>query len=150
MLVYTARVIRDTLHEDFARKQESQGSSDRAFAIVFAVFLVLVGFSPWRTHHQMRWWAFLVAGLFLFVGILKPFWLRPLNMYWTELGLLMGRIVSPVITAVLFYAVVTPTALLFRMLRKDPLRLSRDPVARSYWIERHPPGPAPETMTNQF
>jgi len=150
MLVYTARVIRDTLHEDFARKQESQGSSDRAFAIVFAVFLVLVGFSPWRTHHQMRWWAFAVAGLFLFVGILKPFWLRPLNMYWTKLGLLMGRIVSPVITAVLFYAVVTPTALLFRMLRKDPLRLSRDPVARSYWIERHPPGPAPETMTNQF
>jgi Saxitoxin biosynthesis operon protein SxtJ len=143
-------VIRDTLHEDFARKQESQGSSDRAFAIVFAVFLVLVGFSPWRTHHQMRWWAFPVAGLFLFVGILKPFWLRPLNMYWTKLGLLMGRIVSPVITAVLFYAVVTPTALLFRMLRKDPLRLSRDPVARSYWIERHPPGPAPETMTNQF
>ena len=150
MLVYTARVIRDTLHEDFARKQESQGSSDRAFAIVFAVFLVLVGFSPWRTHHQMRWWAFPVAGLFLFVGILKPFWLRPLNMYWTKLGLLMGRIVSPVITAVLFYAVVTPTALLFRMLRKDPLRLARDPEARSYWIERQPPGPAPATMTNQF
>ena len=150
MLVYTARVIRDTLHEDFARKQESQGSSDRAFAIVFAVFLVLVGFSPWRTHHQMRWWAFPVAGLFLFVGILKPFWLRPLNMYWTKLGLLMGRIVSPVITAVLFYAAVTPTALLFRILGKDPLRLSRDPEARSYWIERQPPGPAPETMTNQF
>jgi Saxitoxin biosynthesis operon protein SxtJ len=150
MLVYTLIVIRDTLHEDFARKQESQGSSDRGFAIVFAVFFVLVGFSPLRTHHQMRWWAFPVAGLFLFVGILKPVWLHPLNKYWTKLGLLMGRIVSPVITAVLFYAVVTPTALLFRILGKDPLRLSRDPAARSYWIERHPPGPAPETMTNQF
>src|ERR1700745_1341206 len=150
MLVYTARVIRGTRHGAFAQKQESQGAPDRAFAIVFSVFLVLVGFSPWRTHHQMRWWAFPVAGLFLFVGILKPFWLRPLNMYWTKLGLLMGRIVSPVITAALVYAVGAPRALIFRMLRKDPLRLSRDPVARSYWIERHPPGPAPETMTNQF
>ncbi len=143
-------MIRDTLHEDFGRKQESQGSSDRAFGIVFAVFFALLGFSPLRTHHPLRWWALPVAGLFLFVGILKPIWLRPLNKYWTKLGLLMGRIVSPVITAVLFYGVVTPTALLFRMLGKDPLRLSRDPEARSYWIERQPPGPAPETMTNQF
>jgi len=141
---------RDTLHEDLARKQAGQSSSDRAFAFVFAVFFGLVGLSPLRAHHPMRWWAFPIAGLFLFVGILRPAWLHPLNKYWTKLGLLMGRIVSPVITAAVFYAVVTPTALLFRILGKDPLRLSRDPEARSYWIERQPPGPAPETMTNQF
>jgi hypothetical protein len=141
---------RDTLHEDFARKQEGQGSSDRGFAFVFAVFFGLVALSPLRTHHAVRSWAFWVAGLFLFIGILRPALLHPLNKYWTKLGLLMGRIVSPVITAVLFYAVVTPTALLFRILGKDPLRLSYDAEARSYWIERQPPGPAPETMTNQF
>src|ERR1700739_4504897 len=118
---------RDTLHEDFARKQEGQGSSDRAFAFVFAVFLALVGLSPLRTHHPIRCWAFPIAGLFLLIGILKPVWLRPLNKYWTKLGLLMGRIVSPVITAVLFYAVVTPTGFLFRIMGKDPLRLSGDP-----------------------
>jgi len=141
---------RNTLHEDFTRKQEGQGSSDRAFAFVFAVFFVLFGLSPLRTHHPMRSWAFPIAGLFLFIGILRPVWLHPLNKYWTKLGLLMGRIVSPLVTAVVFYAVVTPTALLFRVLGKDPLHLSRDSGARSYWIERQPPGPAPETMTNQF
>ena len=140
---------RDTLHEDFARKQEGQGSSDRAFAFVFAVFFGLVALSPLRAHHPMRWWAVPIAGLFLLSGF-ETVWLRPLNKYWTKLGLLMGRIVGPVITAVLFYAVVTPTGLLFRILGKDPLRLSHDPEARSYWIERQPPGPAPETMTNQF
>jgi len=66
-LIYTSKVIRDTLHEDFGRKQESQGSSDRAFAIVFAIFFALVSFSPLRTPHPVRWWAFPVAGLFLFV-----------------------------------------------------------------------------------
>jgi hypothetical protein len=139
-----------SLHEDLSRKQESQGSSDRAFGIVFAVFFVMVGLSPLRAHHPMRSWAFPVAGLFLLVGTLKPVWLRPLNKYWTKLGLLIGRIVSPIITAILFYAVVTPTALLFRILGKDPLHLARDSEARSYWIERQPPGPAPETMRNQF
>jgi hypothetical protein len=143
-------VIRDTLHENLGRKQDIRGSSDRAFAIVFAIFFAVVGLSPLRTHHPIRGWAFPIAGLFLFVGILKPILLRPLNKYWTKLGVLMGRIVNPVMTALLFYAVVTPTALLFRILGKDPLRLSRDPGARSYWIERQPPGPAPETMTNQF
>jgi hypothetical protein len=143
-------VIHDNLHEDFARKQEGRGSSDRAFGIVFAVCFALVALSPLRTHHPIRWWAFPVAGLFLLIGLLKPVWLRPLNKHWTKLGLLMGRIVSPVITAVLFYAVVTPTGILFRLFGKDPLCRSRDPEARSYWIERRPPGPAPETMTNQF
>jgi len=143
-------MIRDTLHEDFARKQEGEGSSDRAFAFVFAVFFGVIGLSPLRAHHPMRWWAFPIAGSFLFVGVLKPVWLHPLNEYWTKLGLLIGRIVSPMVTAMLFYTVVTPTALLFRILGKDPLRLSRDPQVGSYWIERQPPGPAPETMTNQF
>jgi hypothetical protein len=143
-------MTRNTLHEDFARKQEGQGSSDRAFGFVFAVFFVLVGLSPLRAHHPVRWWAFLVAGLFLVAGTVTPALLHPLNKYWTKLGLLMGRIVSPVVTAVLFYAVVTPTALLFRIMGKDPLRLARDPEAQSYWIDRRPPGPAPETMANQF
>ena len=143
-------MIRDTLHEDFARKQEGEGSSDRAFAFVFAVFFGVIGLSPLRAHHPMRWWAFPIAGLFLFVGVLKPVWLHPLNKYWTKLGLLIGRIVSPMVTAMLFYTVVTPTALLFRILGKDLLRLTRDPQVGSYWIERKPPGPAPETMTNQF
>jgi len=149
-MVYTLRMKRYSLHEDLNRKQESQGSSDRAFGIVFAVFFAVVALLPLRAHHPVRWWAFSVAGLFVLVGLLKPALLHPLNKYWTKLGLLMGRIVSPLITAVLFYAVVTPTALLVRILGKDPLRLIHDPAARSYWIERQPPGPAPETMTNQF
>jgi hypothetical protein len=143
-------MTRNAFHEDLGRKQEGQGSSDRAFAFVFAVFFSCVGLSLLRAHHPVRWWAFVVAGLFLVAGIVKPAWLSPLNKYWTKVGVLMGRIVGPVVTAVLFYAVVTPTALLFRIMGKDPLRLSRDPEARSYWIEREPPGPAPETMANQF
>jgi hypothetical protein len=58
--------------------------------------------------------------------------------------------VNPVVTGLLFFLVVTPTGFLFRLLGKDPLRLAFDAETRSYWIERRPPGPAPETMRNQF
>jgi hypothetical protein len=149
-MVYTYSMVRYSLHEDLHRRQEGRGSSDRSFGIVFGIFFVLVGLSPLRSHHPIRWWAFLLAGLFLAVAFLKPAWLRPLNKIWTKLGILMGRVVSPVITALLFYLVVTPTGLLFRLFGKDPLRLAFEPGAKSYWIERKPPGPLPETMTNQF
>jgi hypothetical protein len=149
-MVYTEAMGRESLHEDLHRRQEGRGSSDRSFGIVFGIFFVLVGLSPLRSHHPIRWWAFALAGLFFAVAFLKPAWLRPLNAIWTKLGLLMGRVVSPVITALLFYLVVTPTGLLFRLFGKDPLRLAFEPGAKSYWIERKPAGPLPETMTNQF
>jgi len=149
-MVYTVQMIRDNLHEDFARKQEGRASSDRAFGVVFAAFFVIVALLPLRHHHPMRLWALPLTAMFLLIALLKPTLLSPLNKYWTKLGLLMGRIVSPVVTAILFYLVVTPTALLFRLMGKNPLRLAFEPQAQSYWIVRRPPGPAPETMANQF
>jgi hypothetical protein len=137
-----------SLHEDFRRKQEGQGGSDRGFGIVFAIFFTLIALLPLRAHHPVRWWGLPVAALFLGIALLQPVWLRPLNRIWTKLGLLLGRVVSPVVTGVVFFLVVTPIGLLFRILKKDPLRLA--PSAGTYWIPRQPPGPAPETMRNQF
>ena len=141
---------RVSLHEDLDRRQEGQGSSDRAFGIVFCVFFALVGVSPLRVHHPPRWWALGASAFFLVVALVQPTWLAPLNRVWTTIGMLMGRVISPVITGLLFYAVVTPLAILFRSLKKDSLHLRSDPAAPSYWIPRHPPGPPPETMRNQF
>jgi len=139
-----------SLHEDFRRKQEGQGGSDRGFGIVFAIFFTLIGLLPLRAHHPVRWWALGLAGLFLAGALLKAAWLHPLNLVWTKLGILLGRVVSPVVTALLFFLVVTPIGFLFRLLEKDPLRLASSPGATSYWIARETPGPAPETMRNQF
>jgi hypothetical protein len=73
-----------------------------------------------------------------------------LNRLWLRFGLLLNRIVSPIVLGFLFYAVITPTGMIIRRAGRDPLRLQWDANAASYWIERRPPGPAPETMSNQF
>lgn len=137
-------------HEEFTTKRTVKGSSDRAFALVFAAFFVLLGLAPLWKKHAMRPWALAIAALFLAIGILFPAWLHPLNQAWTKLGLLLGRVVSPIVMGLLFFIVVAPMALLFRLLGKDPLRLRVDAAAGSYWIERRPAGPSPETMSNQF
>ena len=84
------------------------------------------------------------------MALAAPGVLRPANRAWMKLGQLIGRITNPIITALLFFLVFTPVALVMRLMKKDPLRLGRSPDAASYWIERQPPGPEPGSMTRQF
>lgn len=140
------------MHEDFTRKETVQGSSDRSFGFVMAAFFGLVALFP-LLHgplSSIRWWALVVAAAFLAAALLWTAPLRPLNRAWLKFGLLLSKIVSPIVMMVLFYATVTPIGVLMRWTGKDPLRLRRNAAAASYWIPREPPGPAPDSMKQQF
>ncbi len=137
-------------HEDFSRGAEDRGSSERSFGIVFAVVFLVIGLWPLTGGAGVRWWAVGVAGMVLALGLGRPALLAPLNRAWTRFGLALGKITSPLVTGLLFYLVVTPLGIVLRVLGKDPLRLRLEPGAKSYWIERRPPGPAGDTMRHQF
>jgi hypothetical protein len=66
------------------------------------------------------------------------------------LGIVLYKMVNPVVMALLFFSTIMPIGLLIRLCGKDPLRLRRDPTATSYWIARETSGPPAETMRNQF
>jgi hypothetical protein len=88
--------------------------------------------------------------MFLALALLRPRTLAPLNKLWLMLGLALHACISPVVMTLLFYTTVTPVGLLLRLLGKDVLRLRIDRAGPTYWIERQPPGPAPDTMRRQF
>ena len=106
-----------------------QASSDRSFGLVIATFFLIVTFWPLVHAKPVRWWALGVAAVFAVLALLWTPALAPLNKLWTKLGILLYKIVSPVVLGLLFYVTVTPIALLMRLLGKDPLRLRRDPDA---------------------
>ena len=137
-------------HESFDRRGTVKSSSDRAFGIVFATLFLLVGVLPLFSGGGSRAWALAVAAMFVAAALLRPALLAPLNRLWTRFGLLLHKIVSPVVLGIMFFAVITPMAWIQRALGKDSLRLRFDREARSYWVDRQPPGPPPETLTNQF
>ena len=136
-------------HEDLKRAQDLRGSSDRAFGLVLAAVFVVLSLSPLRTGGRVRVPALCVAGALLLIALVRPVLLHTLNRAWTMLGLLLGQIVNPVVTAVLFFLVFTPIGFISRLLGNDPLRLKM-PQADTYWIRRQPPGPRPDTMSKQF
>lgn len=137
-------------HEDLTREQEVEGSSDRSFGVVFAVVFLVIACWPMWQGGAPRWWSVGVAAVFGLIALVRPVLLAGLNRQWLKLGILLGKVVSPIALGLLFYGVLTPLGALMRLSGKDPLRLRLDRGADSYWIRREPPGPAPDSMTNQF
>ena len=137
-------------HERLDSDEEIKGSSNRAFGLVMAAAFAIGGLAPLVRGHAPRWWCLGITAAFLVVALAKPALLAPLNRLWMAFGLLLHRIVSPVVMGLVFYGVVTPIGLLMRLLGKDLLRLRLDRPGPSYWIERRPPGPAPDSMPRQF
>jgi hypothetical protein len=137
-------------HEDLNREEIVEGSSDRSFGLVFAVAFSVIAAWPMRLGQTPHWWAFVVAGAFASLAIVKPAWLGIANRQWTQLGVLLGKITSPIALGVLFYAVITPIGMLMRLVGNNPLRLQNDKAADTYWIRRTPPGPPRDSLNNQF
>ena len=137
-------------HEALTRHEPAEPPSERSFAVVFTVFFTLVALWPLVKGRPWRPWALSLAAVILIAGWLAPSVLRVPNLLWFKLALLLNRVVSPVVIGLLFFVVVTPFAVVLRWLGKDLLRLRPRSDASTYWIDRNPPGPPPESMVEQF
>ncbi len=137
-------------HEDFSRTHEVKASSNRSFGWVFTAVFLVVAVWPLFSGGMVRWWSLFIAAAFALVTIAVPKLLALPNRLWLRFGLLLNRIISPVVLAFLFYIVVTPMGALMRVFGRDNLRLQRDDLDTSYWIKRDPPGPKPESLNHQF
>ena len=137
-------------HERVYAEATVKGSSDRTFGFVLAVVFLVIGLAPLAGGADVRIWASILAAVFLVLAIARPASLGPLNRVWTRFGLLLHKIMSPLVMGVIFYFSITPIGVFLRLIGKSTLGLRPDPEMETYWIERRPPGPPPETMRNQF
>ena len=138
------------MHESLDREDDIKVGTERGFGIVFACVFVVVGLWPLLDSTPIRWWAIIVAAVFVICAFLIPIALRPLNILWFKIGMLMYKVVNPLTMAMLYYFTVVPMGLVMKMFGKDPLSRSFDKTVSTYWIDREPPGPDPESMKCQF
>lgn len=138
------------LHETLHRDEVIEGPSDRKFGLTIGAVVTAIAVFRFVFHHNYwEWW--LGVGLaFVLLGLVWPVVLHPLNRAWMLLGMVLYKIVNPVVMALLFFSTITPVGFLMRLSGKDPLRMRRDAAATSYWIKREPPDPATASMRNQF
>ncbi|MGA7386299.1 MAG: hypothetical protein WBW81_16870 [Methylocella sp.] len=138
-------------HETVTSFRRVSLGSNRRFGLAFAVVFAILGL--WPLVHRAgspKWPLIALSTAILAVALLRPRWLKPLNRGWFKLGLALNRIAGPVVMAILFFGAVVPLGWYLRRKGEDLLRLDMKPQARTYWIDREPPSPAPDSMKKQF
>ena len=120
--------------------------TNKSFGIFFFLFFLIVSIFPLFKDGNIRIWSLIIALFFLILGLMNSKILSPLNKIWFKFGLLLGRIVSPLVMVIIFFLVVTPIRLLMRILNKDLLNLKFN-KSKSYWIEKNE---QKSKMKNQF
>tara|TARA_X000000368_G_C22576364_1_gene513039 strand:- start:9 stop:398 length:390 start_codon:yes stop_codon:yes gene_type:complete len=120
--------------------------SNRSFGIVFSIAFLLISLYPLINGENLRLWSLIISIVFFVLGIVNSNLLKPLNKLWFKFGLLLGKIISPFIMGMIFFVVVTPIAILMRLLRKDLLNLKFN-KNNTYWIKKSGPK---SKMKNQF
>jgi hypothetical protein len=109
----------------------------REFGLVTGgIVALLFGlFFPWLLDRPIPWWPWIIFGVLAALGLAVPMALKPVYRTWMKFGLLMSKIMTPLIMGIVFFLTVTPMALLMRLLGKDYMARRLDRSAQSYRIE---------------
>jgi len=135
-------------HETVRGADVIEPGSDRSFGLIVGGIFAVIGAYQYLTGSSLFAWFLLPGAILVLLGLARPAVLHPLNIAWMRLGLLLGRVVTPIVMFLVFVVSIVPIGLILRVMGKDPLKLKRQ--ASSYWIERTPPGPSPESLEDQF
>jgi hypothetical protein len=122
--------------------------SERSTGFVFAGMAAIVS-GLWYRHPSICIPAGVISLGFLFVSLLAPSVLRPLNLLWFRLSMLLYKIVNPVVMLLMYVLAIVPTGLIMQRLR-DPLRTKRQSGQATYWVENLPGPSGGGSMKNQF
>jgi hypothetical protein len=140
-------------HEDWGRREAVEGGSDRGFGLTVGGILLLIAAVRAGLHGGVGVLEPALAGIgavLVLLGLVAPGSLAGLNRAWTRLGLVLFKVVNPLVLGLIFLTTIVPIGLIMRACGHDPLRRRFEPQASSYWVRREPPGPAPESMVQQF
>ena len=111
-------------------------SSNRSFGILF--FLVFLGFGLWTLTKEMspNIYLIIISAIFLILGLLNSKLLSPLNNLWIKFGEILGKVIAPIVMAVVYFLILTPISLLVRLFGKDLIEMKFNNNVKSYWIKR--------------
>tara|TARA_B100000686_G_C16387415_1_gene760670 strand:- start:33 stop:419 length:387 start_codon:yes stop_codon:yes gene_type:complete len=120
--------------------------SNKNFGLVFSVIFLIIALWPLLDNNEIRVWSIILSIVFFIFGILNSKILNPFNKIWTKFGIILGNIIAPIVMAIIFFGVVTPTSILLKIFGKDILMLKKN-RSDTYWINKDNSN---NNMKNQF
>ncbi len=112
-------------------------SSNRSFGILFFLVFLLIGLWPLLNQGNPRQIFIIFSLIFLVLGILNSKILTPFNKLWIKFGEILGRVIAPIVMAIIYFIVLTPISFIVRLFGKDLLNLRFIKNKETYWINRN-------------
>jgi hypothetical protein len=100
-----------------------------------AVVVIFGLFFPWLLDLDWPLWPWLIAAVFWSLALLQSLWLRWIYRAWMHFGLLASRVMTPLVLGIVFFVMITPMAMIMRLMGKDPLRRALDRNQESYRVQ---------------
>lgn len=127
-------------------KESIKLPSNRNFGLVFSIFFLIISFYPLIFQKNLNKWALILSITFLILGLMNSNLLSPLNKVWFKFGIILGKIISPIVLFLIFFLVMTPISIYLKLIKKDILKLKKN-NENTYWI---PKEKSNSTMKDQF
>ena len=123
-------------------------AEDRKFGVtVGGAFLLITAILWWRGRYGALPYLGALGGTLVVAGIIAPKLLHPVHRAWMGLAHLLSKVTTPIFMGVIYFAIVTPVALMMRIIGRRSL--VHQATNDSYWIERDD-RPGPDQMKRQF
>tara|TARA_B100000780_G_scaffold277667_1_gene248943 strand:+ start:148 stop:543 length:396 start_codon:yes stop_codon:yes gene_type:complete len=111
--------------------------SNRKFGYFFSSIFLLAGIYFFIVNnHFLGNLFFILAFLFILVTSVNPKLLRPLNKLWMMIGFIIGKVVGPIVLAIIFFGLITPVGIVTRIFGRDELMLKHNTL-KSHWNGRN-------------
>ena len=121
-------------------------NSNRSFGVVFFIVFLFIGIYPLSNEGEIKIWSLAISIIFLILGLINSKILSPLNKLWFKFGIILGKLISPLVMGIVFFLIVTPIGLFMRVIGKDVLNLKYNDK-ETYWINKQG---KKSKMKNQF
>ena len=110
-------------------------SSNRSFGLLFFIVFFIIGLWPLKNDLELNYIFIGISIIFLILGLMNSKILTPFNKIWVKFGELLGRIIAPIVMAIIYFLILTPISLILRIFGKDLLNLKFS-KEKSYWTKR--------------
>ena len=105
---------------------------NRNFGILFSVIFFIIAIINLESNFLSKS-SFFLSFIFFVISIFKPNSLFFLNKFWIKFGLLLGKIISPIIMYLIYFLCIYPISLLLRLFKKEIVEIKYDPNKKTYW-----------------
>ena len=111
-------------------------NQNRSFGLLFFIVFLALALWPLTKKGEINIYLISIALIFLALGLLNSKILSPLNKAWIKFGEILGRVIAPIVMAIVYFLILTPISLLVRLFGKDLIGMKFSNDIKSYWIRK--------------